>query len=225
MAEIWIQEEKINEEFLDIIGHYISIDGDIKSIYFISETSEEENDDKQLDFLNDFLVTQNKYPLYLTFVCDDEQEEDFKEELSKLECDYNLQLLEEEQTYYVFLKRVKYHPRCFTVKIPNSHILTYVLEKTFWLSEMNNFYAISYTDNLRFQLQKVKEWGRKKERSIPFFKTEENTTFITIFHDGAGFYLFSNLDKYSTLNSLESSLPIGTIITQINDELVNEDTK
>lgn len=74
-----------------------------------------------------------------------------------------------------------------------------------------------------FKLEKVTEWIRKRERSISIFKIDEETTFITIFHDGAGFYLFSNKEKYSPLDNLISNLPKGTVITQINDTLVKGD--
>jgi hypothetical protein len=65
--------------------------------------------------------------------------------------------------------------------------------------------------------------GRKKERSIPIFNINVETTFITIFHDGAGFYLFSNEEKYSAVESLCAHLPKGTVITQINDLLLKKE--
>ncbi|MCY9140569.1 hypothetical protein [Peribacillus frigoritolerans] len=92
-----------------------------------------------------------------------------------------------------------------------------------WLPAENEFYSISFSDNLMFELGEVIEWGRKRKRSIPIFKTKGETTFITIFQDGAGFYLFSNDEKYFTLDKFISNLPRGTVITQINDTLVNGD--
>ncbi|MED4227828.1 hypothetical protein [Neobacillus cucumis] len=220
MAEIWIQEEKITEDFLNANGHHIKMDGKIKSVFFIGEGTEEDYVKHNLNFLQQFLITQNVYPLYLTFVCVDDYEE-IQTAFDNLAINYKIRFLDEVQTYWTAFKKVKYHPPYFTVKITDSRSLIYVLEETYWLAaSLNEFYTISYSENLSFQLDTVIEWGKKRERSIPIFKIDENTTFITIFHDGNGFYLFTNQEKYSTVKSLCSNLPKGTVITQINDTLI-----
>lgn len=40
MAEIWIQEKEQTEQFFDEVGYYITLNGEIASAYFISESSE-----------------------------------------------------------------------------------------------------------------------------------------------------------------------------------------
>lgn len=40
MAEIWIVEEPVSNEFLDDLGHYMSLDGKLDSAYFISADGE-----------------------------------------------------------------------------------------------------------------------------------------------------------------------------------------
>lgn len=223
MAEIWIQEEKLTEKFLDDVGHYIQLNGNIKSVYFIGEGTEGDYVELNKNFLHDFLITQDKYPLYLTFIAYDDHTDEFITLFNKNKIDYTLIKLEEMRTYYTFFKKHQYHPPCFTVKITDSRSLKLMLEETFWLPAQNEFYAISYSDNLFFRLRTVTEWGKKKNRSIPIFNTENDTTFITIFHDGNGFYLFSNEEKYSTVDNLCSNLPSGTVITQINETLIKRD--
>lgn len=220
MAEIWIQEEKINEDFLNQNGHHLKLNGEIKSVFFIGEGTEGDYVKHNLNFLQDFLITQDVYPLYLTFVCVDDYE-GIQTALENLEVNYKIRFLDEVQTYWTAFKKVKYHPPYFTVQIKDSRSLIDVLEETFWLAaSLNEFYTISYSENLSFQLDTVIEWGKKRERSRPIFKIDEKTTFITIFHDGNAFYLFSNQEKYSTVKSLCSNLPKGTVITQINDTLI-----
>ncbi len=73
------------------------------------------------------------------------------------------------------------------------------------------------TDEIEF-----KEWGRWKNVSIPIFKTEEDTTFITIFHDGAGFFLFSNESRYSSIQKVRLTFPEGSRVVQINDQLIDQ---
>ena len=224
MSEIWIQEEQLNAEFDEMVGHYVQLEGPIDSVYFISETMESVDDrDEQRDFLCDFLIKQDRYPLYLTFLCDDMMAEEFEEEFNQLGIEYRYELLEEKQAYYIFFKRVTYHPRCFTLPIKDARTLSLALEHTFYLANMNEFYSISYSENLSFELKRVKEWGRWRNLSIPIFKTKEDTTFITIFHDGAGFFLFSNENKYSSIQKVCSTFPEGSRVVQINDQLINQD--
>ncbi|SEN96879.1 hypothetical protein SAMN05192533_1338 [Mesobacillus persicus] len=222
MAEIWIQEEKITEKFFDDLGHYTKVEGELNSIYFIGEGTEGDYVDSNKSYLLDFLMAQNQYPLYLTFIPYDDQVEEFITFLQENKMDYRFFHLEETRTYYTLFKKHQYHPPCFVVEVIDSLSLKLLVEETFWLPAQNEFYAISYSDNIAFRLESVKEWGRKKERSIPVFKVEGDTTFIMIFHDGAGFYLFSNEEKYSTVEELCSRLPKGTVITQINDTLVDK---
>ncbi|WP_176344234.1 hypothetical protein [Priestia aryabhattai] len=222
MSEIWIQQEQLNAEFDEMVGHYVQLEGPIDSVYFISETMESVDDrDEQREFLCDFLIKQYKYPLYLTFLCDDMMAEEFEEEFNQLGIEYRYELLEEKQVYYTFFKRVTYHPRRFTLLIKDARILSLALEHTFYLANMNQFYSLSYSKNLNFELQRVKEWGRWKNVSIPIFKTEEGTTFIIIFHDGAGFFLFSNEDRYSSIQKVCSTFPEGSKVVQINDQLLD----
>ncbi|MFE4094603.1 hypothetical protein ACFX4Q_25435 [Priestia sp. YIM B13545] len=182
MSEIWIQQEQLNAKFDEMVGHYVQLEGPIDSVYFISETMESVDDrDEQREFLCDFLIKQDRYPLYLTFLCDDMMAEEFEEKFNQLGIEYRYELLEEKQAYYTFFKRVTYHPRRFTLLIKDARILSLALEHTFYLANMNEFYSISYSENLSFELKRVKEWGRWRNLSIPIFKTEEDTTFITIF--------------------------------------------
>ncbi|GAB1770464.1 hypothetical protein M3592_06965 [Priestia aryabhattai] len=224
MSEVWIQEEHLNDEFYSMVGHYVQIEGTLESVYFLSETAEAVEDrDEQMEFLLDFLINQNRYPLYLTFLCDDVMAEEFEEEFNQLGIEYRCELVEEKQTYYTFFKRVTYHPRCFTLSMKDARTLSLALEHTFYLTNMNQFYSLSYSSNLRFELKKVKEWGRWKDVSIPIFKTEGDTTFITIFHDGAGFFLFSNEEEYSSIKKVCAILPEGSKVVQVNDKLIESE--
>jgi len=45
-------------------------------------------------------------------------------------------------------------------------------------------------NNLQFELNMVKECGRKKERSAAILDGNVPNTYITTEHDGRGFYLF-----------------------------------
>jgi hypothetical protein len=94
MSEIWIQEEQLNAEFYEMVGHYVQLEGNIESVYFISETIESvDGREEQRDFLLDFLIEQNRYPLYLTFLCDDMMAEEFEEEFNQLGIEYSYELL------------------------------------------------------------------------------------------------------------------------------------
>ncbi|QNK49970.1 hypothetical protein H7F28_07005 [Brevibacterium sp. PAMC23299] len=222
MAEIWIKEERVSKKFLDDLGHHISLDEELDTAYFIAADGEDYVEENK-NLLLDFLFSQNKYPLFISFIVYEDQTDEYIAFLKENKIDFTLNYLEEKRTYYDFFGKHQYHPPCFTAKIKDSNSLALILNETFWLPAQNEFYSISFSDNLMFELGEVIEWGRKRRRSIPIFKTKGETTIITICHDGAGFYLFSNDEKYFPLDKFISNLPRGTVITQINDTLVNGD--
>ncbi|MED4284903.1 hypothetical protein P4679_23590 [Priestia megaterium] len=220
MFKVWIQEEKVDSGFLRDTGHHLAIDGHINNIYYINAQKGKEQVDDNREYLTNFLIRQNKYPLYFTIIGYEEYDE-LEEILKRGGLKYKLTLLEESRPYWTGGKSLTYRPPCFTIEISDEKGLAYILEETYWLPTQNEFYAISTTENLYFNLEEVMEWGKKKKRSAPHFKSEENSTFVTIFHDGYGFYLFSNEEKYSSIQNLCVNLPSKTDIRQINDELVN----
>lgn len=222
MAEIWIKEERVSKKFLDDLGHHISLDEELDTAYFIAADGEDYVEENK-NLLLDFLFSQNKYSLFISFIVYEDQTDEYIAFLKENKIDFTLNYLEEKRTYYDFFGKHQYHPPCFTAKIKDSNSLALILNETFWLPAQNEFYSISFSDNLMFELGEVIEWGRKRRRSIPIFKTKGETTIITICHDGAGFYLFSNDEKYFPLDKFISNLPRGTVITQINDTLVNGD--
>lgn len=218
MAEIWIDEEKDIAALLDEAGQYVELDGKLAAAYFICADGEDYVEANK-DFLMQFLQSQNKYPLFLTFVIYEDQIDEYRAFLNEHGIEFTLTFLEEQRTYYTILGKHHYHPPCISAIIKDSDALKKLIDKTYWLPAENEFYTLSFSDNLHFELKEVVEWKRKKKRSIACFKIEPTTTFITIFHDGNGFYLFSNDQKYSPLKNLIAHLPKGTIITQINDTL------
>ncbi|PEY32223.1 hypothetical protein CN354_21520 [Bacillus cereus] len=215
MAKVWIQKEEINEHFLDKLNRSLKIDGHISAIYFMSKGTEGDYVEHNKVLLQNLLITHNKYPLYLTFTYYDDYET-IQSTLDKLGITYTLNFLDEVQTYWTSSQHIHYHPPCFTIQIDNSNALILALEATFWIAAQNEFYAISHSQNLSFPLETIYEFRRKKERSVPHFKIEQDTSFITIAHDGAGYYLFSNLERYSTLESLCANLPKGTALEEID---------
>ncbi|MGK7377630.1 hypothetical protein ACSFXN_07285 [Planococcus sp. 1R117A] len=219
MAEIWIAEEKVSNKFLEELGHYIRFNGELESAYFIGADGEGYVEQNK-NFLLEFLLCQNRYPLFITFIVYEEQTGEYRAFLHENKIDFTLSSLEEKRTYYDFSGKHQYHPPCFTARITDSDSLALLLNKTYWLAAENEFFSISFSDNLLFELREVVEWKRKRKRSIASFKIGLGTTFMTIFHDGAGFYLFSNEETYFPLEKLISNLPKGTVITQINDTLV-----
>lgn len=217
--EAWIVEEKVSNKFLGELEHYIRFDGKLDNAYFISADGEDYVEQNK-NFLLKFLLCQNKYPLFINFIVYEDQTDEYIAFLHEKKIEFTLSILEEKRTYYDFSGKHQYHPPCFTAKVKDSNSLTLLLNETYWLPAQNEFFSISFSDNLNFESEEVIEWGRKRKRSVATFKIGLETTFITIVHDGAGFYLFSNAEKYFPLENFVSTLPKGTVITQINDTLI-----
>lgn len=215
MEKVWVQKEEINEHFLNKLNRSLKIDGHISAIYFMSNGTEGDYVEHNKVLLQNLLITHNQYPLYLTFTYYHDHET-IQSTLDKLSINYSLTFLDELQTYWTSDQHIHYHPPCFTIQIDNPNALIFALEATFWVAAQNEFYAISDSQNLSFPLETIFEFRRKKERSVPHFKVEKDTTFITISHDGLGYYLFSNLEKYSKIESLCAHLPKGTVLEEID---------
>lgn len=101
MAEIWIVEEPVSNEFLDDLGHYMSLDGKLDSAYFVSADGEDYVDENK-NFLLEFLIHQNRYPLFITFIVYEEQTEEYITFLKQNNIHFRLNILEEKRTYYDF---------------------------------------------------------------------------------------------------------------------------
>lgn len=221
MTALWINEEKLTDAFLEETGHHMKIAGKIKSVYYIGDFAEGSYVELNKNFLLEFLKKQNIFPLYCTFAYYTDEVEDIESQLAEQNIPYTLDYLEETRTYYDFSGKHQYHPPRFSVKASDARLLEVLLEYTYGLAASNEFYSISYTDNLSFQLEEVVEWRRKRKRSVAIFNADDPTTFITIAHDGQGFYLYSNDKKYSTVEKLCENLPERSVITQINDVVMD----
>lgn len=218
--EIWIVEEKVTNKFIGDLGHYIRVDGELENAYYLNATEEDYLENNK-DFLLEFLLHENRYPLFVTFIVYDDQTDEYITFLKKNKIEFVLNKLDEKRTYYDFSGKHQYHPPCFTAKIEDYNSLALLLNETYWLPAQNEFYSISFSDSLTFETEEVIEWKRKRKRSIASFKIDGNTSFILIEHDGAGFYLLSNEEKYFPLTKFISNLPKGTVVTQINDTVID----
>ena len=208
MAEISIYEERISERFLT--QQQFRIKGNLQVAYTVqTETDGEDELKHNKEFLLQFLTHQNKYPLFLTFEDYDDKYTNFLRE-NKLEFTLNvLKKTKNKSDYY------------FTVKIPDADTLAFLLNETYWLASQDNFYWLSFSANLVFELVKVKEWIMVMYRPAPTFEMDSNSTIITTDHDGLGFRLLSNEEKYETLESFLKNLPKDTTITYLNGDLVD----
>lgn len=221
MTEIWINEEKITDEFLKENGRHMKIIGDVKAVYYIGDFAEGNPVGRNKSYLLEFLKNQNTFPLYFTFVHFSDDIEETVSGLVENNIPYSLSYLEETNTYYDLTGKHQYHPPCFSVEATDWRSAELVLSFTYWLAASNEFYSISTARNLSFQSVEVKGWRRTEKHSAAVYATGTRTTFITIDQDGRGFYLYSNEDKYRSVENLLKTLPAGSTITQINDTLLN----
>ena len=69
MAEIMIMEEKIIEKDAMSLGYPFEMGGELTTAYFIDVSRiEKEGADENKEFLLDFLIHQQVFPLYINFV-------------------------------------------------------------------------------------------------------------------------------------------------------------
>ncbi|WP_214765719.1 MULTISPECIES: hypothetical protein [unclassified Exiguobacterium] len=224
MAEIMITEEKIIEKDAMNLGYPFEMSGELKTAYFIDVSRIEKDEaDENKEFLIEFLIHQQVFPLYISFVDEyglhEEHDAFFKQnKLSYVVLDLDTQFRSGE----VKVRYKEYHP-CYTITVQNAEELRLVLNKTYWLASENLFYTISYSDNLSFKLGETKWWRLKLIRPIGVLTMHENMTRFKIAHDGNGFYLLSNDESYIPIEHLMPRFPKGTVISQINDDWLLDD--
>lgn len=170
------------------------------------------------EFLMAFLTHQAVFPLYVHFVDEYELSEDFTTFFQQHQIDYTVDDCGGNLKSYGY----NYYS-CITVKIQNIADLRLVLNKTYWLASENVFYCISQADTLTFEWGDFWERGVKRRRSIAVFDFNASKTYITTDYDGLGFCLLSRDTQYTSLVGLIASLPDQMVVTQINDEVVEED--
>ena len=224
MAEIMIMEEQIIEKDAMNLGYPFEMGGELTTAYFIDVSRiEKDGADENKEFLLEFLIHQQVFPLYISFVDEyglhEEHDAFFKQnKLSYVVLDLDTQFRSGD----VKVRYKEYHP-CYTITVQNAENLRLVLNKTYWLASENLFYTISYSDNLSFKLDEIKWWRLKLIRPIGVLTMHANMTCFKIAHDGNGFYLLSNDESYITIEHLVTRFPKGTVISQINDDWLLDD--
>ncbi|WP_239456872.1 hypothetical protein [Exiguobacterium sp. N4-1P] len=217
-------EEKIIEKDAMNLGYPFEMGGELTTAYFIDVSRiEKDGADENKEFLLEFLIHQQVFPLYVSFVDEYELQEEhdafFKQnKLSYVVLDLDTQFRSGD----VKVRSKEYHP-CYTITVQNAEDLRLVLNKTYWLASENLFYTISYSDNLSFKLDEIKWWRLKLIRPIGVLTMHTNMTCFKIAHDGNGFYLLSNDDSYIPIEHLVTRLLKGTVISQINDDWLLDD--
>ena len=179
---------------------YIDQPERIDFIYSMDGTPDDEKGSYQIAsnrVLKQFLMRLNRFPIFITFgevFTEDEVEPFFHEN--------NL-----SYTKFRPNKRLYY-----SVQVNHARELELLLDETYWYAAQNDFYFLSFTNLLTFELRMVKGWFFKKERIVPVIHTTEEMSFITIEGDFMGYYLFSNEACFDTEDKVKSVFPDDGII-------------
>ncbi|ACV63332.1 hypothetical protein Dtox_2530 [Desulfofarcimen acetoxidans DSM 771] len=187
IAKIFIQIEKAE----DVVTSF-KIVGKLKALYYfgvnysnyVTETEK---------FLFDFLVYQNRFPIFFYFEADN----DFKNIVGNFnanQIDYTLDRLADKSWVFSIKEGLqKYNIPLFRVRVENTASLKVVLNEAFCLASSNQRLFISFGDNLTYYTKKVKNWQKRiLDRSILNLSLEFPTTFIKVCHDGQGFHLYTS---------------------------------
>lgn len=188
---------------------YCEFEGEVRSRYYISPSSEDDYTKETKDFLLEFLSKRNIYPIYITF----ESYNNF----NKI-----VKVLNKEHILYVVRKAKNNQYPVFFVTVENQKSLELIIEETFHLATENQFFAISFADNITYKMKIFKNMmlGKKEiEAEIPHVIMKDDSTVIVIYHDGLGFNIFSNDKNYSTISELYKHISEGTFIN--SQEIIN----
>lgn len=204
MSEVYITRETIGSD-----GEMLLYEDSQKVMKFYLGPSESVNDpDSTCEILVDFIRTKALFPIYLTF----EPFSGMEEELKRLFQDINIEYL----LKFEGLKTKRFPVFKLTIEEPS--YLTLVLRETFWIATCNNFYALSFSDNIVYKPVLGKSWfGREKTWIWPSFDMNGASTVIEIWHDGDGVILYTTEPAFSTIEKLASHFPYETSIVKNED--------
>jgi hypothetical protein len=193
----------IYEEAFDHEKEPIRIIGKLDARYYIGPWEYENYVEETKQILFEFLCKQNRFPLYITF-------EPYNDVYGNI-----VAALEKEDIKYSIIRIQKKRESfpVFDVIVKGPKSLNIVFEEAFWLASTNQFFAISFDDNIRYEIVAVKNWyGKTVQIPLPHFIMNDESTVITLFHDAQGFYIFSNDKRYSSIEELRDRLPKTAIL-------------
>lgn len=175
--------------------------GEPKYKYYI-EVSEIEK------LILDYLCGLNNFPIYLTVSTYNDYEH-IETLLKNLRQEYQIQLLAD--VVYTSTEdggMLKYNIPLFMINITDAMALKAIITNTFWMAESNCKYVISFSNNVSFKNKVEKDWrGKDIEVSTLLIDMRQQTSAIGITHDAHGFYLFSNLEEYRSMESVLKQFP------------------
>lgn len=176
-------------------------DWDLAKLY-VSPVNDEHYDIETQQILIHFLIAQNKFPVHLTI-------ELFPGVSAELKASFQKQGINHSVTN----EQKHKNTAVFRAILESPASLSFAIAKTFWIACANQFYAISYPDNLSYiRVQSTGWFGRKKQILRPHINIQNPSSLIVIWHDGQGFNLYTDEEKYSTPRNLAGHFPSDTPI-------------
>jgi hypothetical protein len=194
MNQVYVTKEAINsdEEFI----RFDEIEN--LSKFYIGPCDAENYDTLTRDILIEFICAQANFPVFLTL-------EPFKDIVDKIE-----RTFDNKQIPYSFKfeRQKKKSIPVFLVAIHDSAALHFVLQETYWLASSNQFYAFSFSENIRYSDELIKSiFGLNKSMLLPYIQMSPPATVLKIWHDGQGFILYTSDSRYSSVEKLMRSFP------------------
>ncbi|MFP3355806.1 hypothetical protein R0K17_00480 [Planococcus sp. SIMBA_143] len=199
MNSIYICQEDFN-----LKAEYPMFDSgsDLAKLY-VSPVNDEYYDVETQEILTHFLIAQNRFPIHLTI-------ELFSGVFDELKTSFQKQGINHSITNE---QKGRKNTIVFRAILENPAALSFAIAKTFWIACANQFYAISYPDILSYATVQSTGWfGRKKQLLRPHVNIQSPSSLIVIWHDGQGFNLYTDEEKYSTPRNLADHFPSDTPI-------------
>ncbi|MDQ0246081.1 hypothetical protein J2S09_003668 [Bacillus fengqiuensis] len=204
MKYVWIHD---NSD-LGTVQHTGNISSLSVSVHHTDDYVEENK-----EFLLDLLCEINVFPLYAAIEEYDEYEEN-EDFLKRHQYEYDIKPWADKRVYWTLGKTHSYHPPCFHVKVKTMADLIKLMTQTYYLAAQNQFFGLSFHKPIEFVIETKRRFWKKGEWSVPFIDNDSETTMLIIDHDGQGFTIYSNEEKFSSIEAIQSQLPHGYKVGQ-----------
>lgn len=188
----------MDKEPFDPEKESVRIVGELRARYYIGPWEYENYIENTRHILFEFLYNQNRFPLYITFEPYDGLYKDIEAVFDKEGIEHSIKCIPKERESFPVMNVIAKEPKSLQI----------VLEEAFWLASSNQFFAISFEDNIRYEIAAIDDWyGKMVQFPLPHFIMSEDSTVLTLYHDAQGFYIFTNDKRYSSIEDLRNQLP------------------
>lgn len=152
------------------------------------------------EWLLDWLIERDHYPLYLGVTIYADMYEPLKPWLADLKIDY--------ETYYLYRAYKEERDIGLVMTIESKEMLVATIDELYWLAEQNNPFGLSNAPIFNFETVQIGTVGAGVlEEDVLTAHLNDKMTVVTVAHDGRGFHICTTEERFKTMEQVKETFP------------------